>query len=88
MARKRVSRSRASVNKASGRNSLKDKIKITWTNLVLFAVLFAFSSLFQKLSSSDFFLYLFETLSILFGFISFALVVALVVLLVIKAIRK
>ena len=73
---------------ATKRDSLRGKIDTTWKNLVLFLVLFVFSFLLYSVFSGDLFKNLFGTLSILFGFISFALLLVLIVFLVLKASRR
>ena len=72
------------VKAAAKTNSLSNRIDITWKNLVLFLVLFVFSYLLYSVSSSTLFLNLFGLLSILFGFISFALLVVLIVFLILR----
>ena len=76
------------VKAAGKKDSLRNKIDVLWKNLVLFLVLFVFSYLLYSISSSALFLNLFGTLAILFGFVSFALLVVLIVFLVLRASRR
>ena len=76
------------VKAAGKKDSLRNKIDVSWKNLVLFLVLFVFSYLLYSISSSALFLNLFGTLAILFGFVSFALLVVLIVFLVLRASRR
>jgi len=76
------------VKAAGKKDSLRNKIDVLWKNLVLFLVLFVFSYLLYSISSSALFLNLFGTLAILFGFISFALLLVLMVFLVLRASRR
>jgi len=68
--------------------SLKDKINVSWRNFVIFLVLFIASFLFYNFSSTPLFLNLFGLLSILFGFLSLALLIVLVVFLILKSGKK
>ena len=69
-------------------SSLKNKINISWRNFVIFLVLFIASFLFYNFSSGSLFLNLFGLLSILFGFLSLALLIVLVVFLILKSGKK
>jgi len=82
---KRKARKRKTATKT---DSLRSKITTSWKNLVLFIVLFVFSLLLYNVSSSPLFLNLFAVFSILFGFVVFALLLVLIVLLIIRASRR
>ena len=73
---------------ASANVPLRNKVEIAWKNLVIFLILFIFSFILYSVSASDFFLNLFALLSIIFGFVSFALVIVLVVFLILKSGKK
>lgn len=93
MVKKRVKRSsRKVVKKVSSKpkmvRSSKKKISLVFKNLVLF---FVFSLIFVALysvSSNELMINLFFLLSILFGFVSLAFLIALLVLLVLKFLKK
>ena len=69
-------------------SSLKNKINVSWRNFVIFLTLFIASFLFYNFSSSSLLLNLFGLLSILFGFLSLALLIVLVVFLILKSGKK
>ncbi len=64
---------------------LRNRVEIVWKNLVVFLILFIFSFVLYSASSSALFLNLFGMLSIIFGFVSFALLIVLIVFLILKA---
>jgi uncharacterized membrane protein YdbT with pleckstrin-like domain len=68
--------------------SLGNKIHATLRNMFVFLVLFLASYLFYKISSTDLFLNLFGLLSIIFGFLTLAFFVVLMVFLVLKSGKK
>lgn len=89
MAKKRVKRSKSRAARAVKPGSkINERIDRSWRNLVLFAVLFAFSLLLYSISASTLFLNLFGVLSILFGVVVLALIVVLAVLFLVRAIRN
>ncbi len=61
-----------------------NRIAIAWKNFLLFLVLFLVSFMLYNISTSALFLNLFGLLSILFAFISFALLIVLIVFLILK----
>lgn len=89
MAKRRLKRSRfKSARSAKPGSRIGDRIDRAWRNLVLFAILFAFSLLLYSISASTLFLNLFGVLSILFGVIVLALIVVLAILFLVRAIRN
>jgi len=68
--------------------SLKNKINTSLKNFVIFLILFLASFVLYMISSSSLFLNLFGLLSIIFGFLSLALLIALVVFLILKSGKK
>jgi len=69
-------------------SSLKNKVDISLKNFIIFFILFLVSFLLYALSSSPFFLNLFQLLSVIFGFLSLALLIVLVVFLILKSGKK
>ena len=69
-------------------SSLKNKINISWRNFATFAALFLISFLFWNLLSTPLYKNLFALLSIIFGFLSLALLIVLVVFLILKLGKK
>ncbi len=68
---------------------LQRRIHILWKNLVLFLILFIVSLvLFFFSTNNSVFYNLFEILFIIFGFLSLALVIVLITLLLVKSGRK
>jgi hypothetical protein len=69
-------------------DSLKNKIRVSLRNLVVFLILFAASFILWMVSSTDIFRNLFGLLSIIFGFLSLALLIVLMVFLILKSGKK
>ncbi|MEK6847790.1 MAG: hypothetical protein AABX50_01540 [Nanoarchaeota archaeon] len=67
---------------------LKNKIQVSWRNFLIFLVLFIVSFVLYLLSSTPVFLNLFGLLSIIFGFLSLALFIVLMVFLILKSGKK
>ena len=67
---------------------LKNRISISWRSFIIFLVLFLVSFLLYILSSSPLFLNLFQLLSIIFGFLSLALLIVLIVFLILRSGKK
>ena len=72
------------VKTSTGVNALSSRIETSWKNFMLFLILFIFSFVLYSVSSTDIFLNLFGILSILFGFVAFALLIVLLVFLILK----
>jgi hypothetical protein len=72
------------VKASTGINALSSRIETSWKNFMLFLILFIFSFVLYSVSSTDIFLNLFGILSILFGFVAFALLIVLLVFLILK----
>lgn len=84
---------RAAIKEASvsASSALKNKIYISWKNFIVFLVLFIVSFVLyevSKSSQSDFFANLFGVLSIIFGFLSLALLIVLAVFLILRSAKK
>lgn len=68
---------------------LQRRIHLLWKNLVLFLILFIVSlGLFFLSTQNSIFYNLFEILFIIFGFLSLALLIVLIILLLVKSGRK
>ena len=91
MAKKRKSikksRSVSSKPKDNAMASAK-KIRLVVGNLILFAILFVLSLVFYYISSAELYLNTFFMLSFVFGFLSLALLISLLVLLFIRVLRR
>ena len=79
MAKKRAARGALGAQAVRG-----SRVSIAWRNFLLFLVLFIVSFVLYRISTSALFLNLFGLLSILFGFLAFALLVVLVVFLILR----
>ena len=67
---------------------LKDRIGLAWKNLILFLIIFIFSFILYTFSSNDLLKNFFGVLSIIFGFLTFAFLIAFIVLIILRAERK
>ena len=67
---------------------LKNKISVSWKSFIVFLVLFLVSFPLYILSSTPLFENLFQLLSIIFGFLSLALLIVLIVFLILKSGRR
>lgn len=81
MAKKSIGKTKG----AQRTSSLKNKIEISWRNFIIFLILFISSFVLYNISSSSLFRNLFGLLSILFGFLSLALLIVLIVFLILKS---
>ena len=68
--------------------SLKDRISLAWKNLILFLIIFIFSFILYTFSSNDLLKNFFGVLSIIFGFLTFAFLIAFIVLIILRTERK
>lgn len=68
--------------------SLKDRINLAWKNLLLFLIIFIISFVLYTFSSNDLLKNFFGVLSIIFGFLTFALLIAFIVLVILKTEKK
>ncbi len=67
---------------------LKERIDLAWKNLVLFLIISVLSLLFYNFSSTNLLKNFFGIVSIIFGFLTFAFLITLVVLFILKKSRK
>lgn len=72
----------------SNTNNRSKKIRLAFGNLILFVILFIASILLYNLSNAQMYKTLFGILSILFGFVSLALVMVLLILWLVKLFNK
>ena len=72
-------------NVAAKFDSLKNKIRISSRNLIMFLILFVASFVLYMVSSTSLFENLFGLLAIIFGFLSLALLIVLIVFLILKS---
>lgn len=84
---KTVARVKPSVN-SQGKVFSNFKLGVVFRNLILFVLLFLISYVLFKVSNKVVFVNLFELLWIIFAFVSIAFLIALLVLLFLKWIRK
>jgi hypothetical protein len=84
--KKRASAKRAKQGKPAV--ALRERVHLSWKNLILFAILFILSFLLYSLSSDALLENFFAVLSIIFGFLAFAFLIVFIVLSVLKAGRK
>lgn len=76
------------VTKAKKTPPISARINLAWRNFILFLILFILSFVLYSFSSSSLFLNFFGVLSIILGFLAFAFLIALVVLLILNAAKK
>ncbi|MEK6896903.1 MAG: hypothetical protein AABW93_00030 [Nanoarchaeota archaeon] len=81
-------KTRAVTGRAQKTSALKNKISISWRSFIVFLVLFLVSFLLYLLSSTPLFENLFQLLSIIFGFLSLALLIVVLVFLILKSGRR
>jgi len=67
---------------------IRERISVAWKNLTLFLILFILSFVLYNLSSSSLLVNFFGILSIILGFLTFAFLIALIVLSISKAGRN
>ena len=68
--------------------SLKDRISLAWKNIILFLIIFIVSFILYTFSSNDLLKNFFGVLSIIFGFLTFAFLIAFIVLVILRASKK
>jgi len=66
----------------------QNKIKIVLRNLIVFVVLTIISMLLYEISTEEIYVNLFWLLSVLFGFVAIALLIALLAILFIRVLKK
>ena len=95
--KKRVVRKRANVSSktkaktpvsSQGRIFSNVKLGVVFRNFILFVLIFFITYILSKVSNSTLFINLFEFLWIIFAFISIAFLIALLVLLFLKWLRR
>jgi len=75
-----------SVNKKP--SLLKNRSDLAWKNFILFLVLFLLSFILWTFSSSELLQNFFGILSVIFGFLTFAILIAFIVLVILKSGKK
>ena len=73
---------------AKGPARLRDRIGLAWKNLILFLIIFIISFVLYSFSSNDLLKNFFGVLSIIFGFLTFAFLIAFIVLFILRATKK
>ncbi len=68
--------------------SLKERATLAWKNLLLFLIIFIISFILYTFSSNDLLKNFFGVLAIIFGFLTFALLISFIVLAILKTDRK
>ena len=77
-----------SVKKTVRKKSIKNKISLVLKNLFLFLILFIASFIFYNVSKEEFYIDLFLMLCMIFGFVSLAFLIVLLVLFFLKLSKK
>lgn len=89
---RRVSKRTAPVKRAkqivNSSNTITNKIRVAFKNLLFFVLLTIIALVFLSLSTTVFYEKLFFILAVLLGFVSLAFVIALIVLGILKMMRK
>ncbi len=83
--KKRARAKRITAKSVKGPVRLKDRIGLAWKNLLLFLIIFIFSFILYTFSSNDLLKNFFGVLSIIFGFLTFAFLIAFIVLIILRA---
>ncbi len=86
-ASRRVSK-RASRSKSFGRNDTKRKIAVVLNNLLLFVALSLVSFVLYRFLQNELLVNLFFVMSMVFGFVSVAFLITLLILFIIKFVKK
>jgi len=73
--------SKTSVNNTA---SLKNRFELAWRNFILFLVLFIISLLLTSVTSSDLLSNFFGISAMIFGFVSLALLIVIIILVITK----
>ena len=91
MAKKKRVKAKKTISKKVVKSNIggrSKKVKLAFGNLILFVILFIASIFFYNLSTVQMYKTLFGILSILFGFVSLALVMVLLILWLVKIFSK
>lgn len=67
---------------------LRDRIDLAWKNLILFLIIFILSFILYNFSSNDLLKNFFGVLSVIFVFLTFAFLIAFIVLVILRIGRK
>jgi hypothetical protein len=86
--KKRVKKTRKSAPRPSRTSKPRDKVKLVFNNLLLFVILTVISLILFNIVSNMILVNLFQIMVIAFGFISVGLLVALIVLLILRTVKK
>jgi len=81
-----VRKKRARAKKTS--KSLKDRVNLAWKNFLLFLIISIISFVLYTFSSNELLKNFFGVLLIIFGFLTFALLISFIVLLILRAPKK
>lgn len=67
---------------------LRDRLDLAWRNFILFFILFLFSFALYNLTTNELFKNFFGIISVILGFLSLAILIALIVLAILKSNSK
>ena len=85
MVKKKRAKRRA-VKKTAG--SAKNKLNLAWRNFLLFLAIFVVSLILYSMSSNALFINFFAIISLISGFVTFAFLIVLLVLWILKISRR
>ena len=90
MARKRVVAKKVKTKSKTVKKSasLRYRIGLAWKNLLLFLIIFVVSFVLYSFSSNDLLKNFFGIISIIFGFLTFAFLIAFIVLAILRTGKK
>lgn len=71
-----------------GPTRLRDRVDLAWKNLLLFLIIFIISFILYSFSSNELLKNFFGVLSAIFGFLTFAFLIAFIVLAILKTGKK
>ena len=86
--KKRAGAKRIKVKSVKGPVRLRDRINLAWKNLILFLMIFIFSFILYTFSSNDLLKNFFGVLSVIFAFLTFAFLIAFIVLIILRTEKK
>jgi len=88
MVRKKRARAKKITKSVKEPVRLKDRIGLAWKNFLLFLIISIISFVLYTFSSNDLLKNFFGVLLIIFGFLTFALLISFIVLLILRAPKK
>jgi len=88
MVRKKRARAKKITKSVKEPVRLKDRIGLAWKNFLLFLIISIISFVLYTFSSNDLLKNFFGVLLIIFGFLTFALLISFIVLVILKTEKK